>query len=212
MIYLYLYVGIGVAVLAVVFVIHLLTEKNEWESRLNAMNLNRKKPPERTPDKPPVLTAVFAVAVFAVVAVAMWPLAAYLQGKDIFAEKIEKHREFAVRRAHLQERLTVRLVEVREVVVDPLGAVTDLPFGHLNAAWKTFIGSAGADDTIWSFTAPWQTTWGRKEVRTGYVFVRYGAPAGHFRTMCKEIEDEPKKRPRFGWGMFRTMLNKGVCE
>ena len=51
-------------------------------------------------------------------------------------------------RAHLQERLTVMQIEAREVVADPLGAVSDLPFGHLNAAWKTFVEEVGADDEL----------------------------------------------------------------
>jgi hypothetical protein len=72
-----------------------------------------------------------------------------------------------------------------------LGAVSNLPFGHLNAAWKAFIEGVAADEELWSFTAPWQTTWGRKEIRTGYVVVRGGSPAKHFLTMWKEIEDEP---------------------
>ena len=93
-------------------------------------------------------------------------------------------------RSHLQERLTVPQIEAREVVTDPLGAFPNLPFGHLNAAWKSFINTAGVGDEIWSFTAPWQTTWGRKEVRAGYVIVRDGAPTANMLTMWKEIEDD----------------------
>ena len=94
-------------------------------------------------------------------------------------------------RAHLHEPLTVPQIEAREAVEDPLGAVPNFPFGHLNAAWKTFIEGVAADEELWSFTAPWQTTWGRKEIRTGYVVVHGGSPAKHFLTMWKEIEDEP---------------------
>jgi hypothetical protein len=71
------------------------------------------------------------------------------------------------------------------------GAVPNSPFGHLNAARKTVLKGVAADDEVWSFTAPWQTAWGHKEIRTGYVVVRGGSPAKHFLTMWKEIEDEP---------------------
>lgn len=193
MIYLYWYLGIGVAVLAVVFGAHQLTKKDEPESLrdlLDAVNPDRKKLSYR------ILNNVVAPVLAAVAVVVVWPAALYMKGKEIFGKKsesaLDEEHEFAVERTHLQERLTVLQIEAREVVADPLGAVPDLPFGHLNAAWKTFVEEVGADDELWSFTAPWQTKWGRKEIRTGYVVVRGGVPASHFLTMWKEIEDEPE--------------------
>ena len=192
MIYLYWYLGIGAAVLAVVFGAHRLTKKDEPESLhdlLDAVNPDRKKLSYR------ILNNVVAPVLAAVAVVVVWPAALYMKGKEIFGKKsvsaLDEEREFAVERSHLQERLTVLQIEAREAVTDPLGAVPDLPFGHLNAAWKTFAEGVGADDELWSFTAPWQTTWGRREVRTGYVVVRGGVPAAHFLSMWKEIEDEP---------------------
>ena len=192
MIYLYWYLGIGAAVLAVVFGAHRLTKKDEPESLhdlLDAVNPDRKKLSYR------ILNNVVAPVLAAVAVVVVWPAALYMKGKEIFGKKsvsaLDEEGEFAVERSHLQERLTVLQIEAREAVTDPLGAVPDLPFGHLNAAWKTFAEGVGADDELWSFTAPWQTTWGRREVRTGYVVVRGGVPAAHFLSMWKEIEDEP---------------------
>ncbi|WVM93015.1 hypothetical protein ULG90_02285 [Halopseudomonas pachastrellae] len=49
------------------------------------------------------------------------------------------HTEFAVTEDHLLESLTVAEIEARERVADPLGAVPDLPFGHLNTAWQEFL-------------------------------------------------------------------------
>jgi len=79
-----------------------------------------------------------------------------------------------------------------------LGAVSNLPFCHLNAASKSFIEGVAADEALWSFTAPWQTRSGRKEIRTGYVVVRGGSPVQHFLTLLKDIEDVPVdgKAPR----------------
>ncbi len=192
MIYLYWYLGIGVAVLAVVFGAHRLTKKDESESLrdlLNAVNPDRMKLSYR------VLNNLVVPVLAAVAVVVAWPVALYMKGKEILGKKsesaLEEEREFAVERGHLQERLTVAQIETREVVTDPLGAVPDLPFGHLHSAWKTFVESVGEDDELWSFMVPWQTTWGRKELRTGYVVVRGGIPASHFLTMWKEIEDEP---------------------
>lgn len=191
MIYLYWYLGIGAAVLAIVFGAHWLTKKDESKSLrnlLDAVNPDRKKLSYRILNN-------FVVPVLAAVAVVVvWPVAIYMKGKDIFSKKseseLEEEREFAVERGHLQERLTVPQIEAREMVADPLGAVPNAPFGHLNAAWKTFIGGLGADDDIWSFAAPWQTTWGRKEIRSGYISVRDGAPSKYFLTMWKTLDDE----------------------
>lgn len=192
MIYLYWYLGIGAAVLAVVFGAHRLTKKDEPESLhdlLDAVNPDRKKLSYR------ILNNVVAPVLAAVAVVVVWPAALYMKGKEIFGKRSESapddEPEFAVERSHLQERLIDLQIEAREMVTDPLGAVPDLPFGHLNAAWKTFAEGVGADDELWSFTAPWQTTWGRREVRSGYVVVRGGVPAAHFLSMWKEIEDEP---------------------
>lgn len=200
MIYLYWYLGIGVAVLAVVVGAYRLTKKDEPESLrdlLDAVNPGRKKHSYR------ILNNVVAPVLVAVAVVVVWPAAVYIKGKENFvkgkeifgkksASALDEEREFAVEHSHLHERLTVPQIEAHEVVTDPLGAVPDLPFGYLNAAWKTFIGTVGMSDEVWSFTAPWQTTWGRKEVRAGYVIVRDGIPTGQFLTMWKEIEDEQK--------------------
>ena len=192
MIYLYWYLGIGAAVLAIVYGAHRLTKKDESESLrdlLDAMNPERKKLSHRVLNN-------YVVPVFAAMAVVIvWPLAVYMKGKDLFSKKsasaLEKEREFAVELGHLHETLTVPQIEVRELVADPMGAVPSLPFGHLNAAWKTFLEGVGVNDELWSFKAPWQTTWGRKEIRTGYVVVRDGAPASHFLTVRREGEYEP---------------------
>jgi len=150
-IYLYWYLGIGVAVLAVVFGAHQLTKKDEPESLrdlLDAVNPDRRKLSYR------ILNNVVAPVLAAVAVVVVWPAALYMKGKEIVGKKsesaLDEEREFAVERTHLQERLTVLQIEAREVVADPLGAVPDLPFGHLNAAWKTFVEEVGADDELWS--------------------------------------------------------------
>jgi hypothetical protein len=144
-----------------------------------------------------ILNNFVAPVLAAAALVVVWPIAIYMKVKEGFSKKsdsiLEEEREFAVKRAYLKERMTVQQIEAREVIDDPLGAVPNLPFGHLNAVWKTFIDAVAADDELWSFTAPWETMWGRKDVRTGYVVVRGGVPASHFLIMLKQIEDEPKE-------------------
>lgn len=207
MIYLYFYLGIGAVVLIVVFGTHWLSKTDESDAffdQLDALDPKRKKLSYR-------ILSDFVVPVLAAVAVVVvWPVAFYMKGKEIFSKKseaeleqypeysvekdqefaVEKEKEFAVERSQLQERLTVPQIEAREMVMDPLGAVPNAPFGHLNAAWNSFIEGLGTDDDIWSFAATWTTTWGLKEIRSGYISVRDGAPSKYFLTMCKTLDEE----------------------
>ncbi|MBF0583413.1 MAG: hypothetical protein HQL80_04165 [Magnetococcales bacterium] len=134
-----------------------------------------------------------SIIVSFVFVVFLWPIGFYVWVNDLFQDKkralVKKH-EFAVNREHLQERLTVQEVEMREVVTDPLKAVPELPFGHLNAAWQAFINAHADGGELWSFSAWWQTTWGQKELRSGYVVVKDGKPSEYFLTVWKDIQDE----------------------
>ena len=67
-------------------------------------------------------------------------------------------------------------------VVDPLHAVPDVPFGHLNPAWKAFLGLKGEGEALWSFRARWVDRWGRVELHVGYVWVADKLPKCYFRT------------------------------
>lgn len=193
MIYLYWYLGTGAAVLAVVYGAHRLTKEKESESLrelLEAVNPDRKKLSSR------ILNNIVAPALAAILVVAVWPVAVCMKLKELLKKKegaeVEEEREFTVERQHLQERLTVQEIEKREVVTDPLRAAPELPFGHLNAAWKEFLYGHADGVALWSFSAQWQTTWGRKELRSGYVMVQDGAPGAHFLTVWKDIPDEAK--------------------
>lgn len=188
MIYLYWYLGIGTAVLAVVYGAHHLTKEKDSDSLrdlLEAVNPDRKKLSYR------ILNNIVAPALAAILVVAVWPVAVYMNAKETFQKKESfvspEEREFAVESEHLLERLTVQQVERREVVADPLKAVPDLPFGHLNTAWLEFLHGNADQAELWSFSAQLQTTWGRKELRCGYAVVRDGAPGDHFLTVCKAV-------------------------
>ena len=192
MIYLYGYLGVGVAVLVIIFGVDRLTKEPASKSLreiFDAVNPKRKKLAYRILNQ-------FVAPTIAAVAVVIWPVAVYMRGKKMLSKQDasapgapapQEEREFAVTRAHLHEPLTIPQIEARAAVADPLGAVPKLPFGHLNAAWKIFIAGVAADDEIWSF---WQTPWGRKEIRAGYVVVRGGVPANHFVTLWKDLEDD----------------------
>lgn len=191
MIYLYWYLGIGVVVLAVVYGAHHLTKEKESDSLrelLEAVNPDRKKLSYR------ILNNIVAPVLAAMLVIAVWPVAVFMKVKEMFQKKESymspEEREFAVEREHLLERLTVQEIERREVVADPLKAAPDSPFGHLNTAWQEFLKGLAEGTELWSFSARWQTTWGRKELRSGYVVVEDGVPGAHFLTVWKDIPDE----------------------
>lgn len=190
MIYLYWYLGTGVVVLAVVYGAHHLTKEKESDSLrelLEAVNPNRKKLSYR------FLNNIVAPVLAAMLVIVVWPVAGFMKVKEMFQKKESyvspEEREFAVEREHLQERLTVQQIEKREIVADPLKAVPELPFGHLNAAWQEFIQGKPDDAELWSFSAHWQTTWGRKELRSGYAMAQDGAPAAYILTVCKYLPE-----------------------
>ena len=215
MIYLYWYLGVGAVVLAVVYGAHHLTKEKESDSLrelLEAVNPDRKKLSYR------ILNNVVAPILAAILVVAVWPVAVYMKAKEMFKKKddaeVEEEREFAVERKDLLERLTVQEVEKREVVTDPLKAAPELPFGHLHAAWKEFLKGQAEGGELWSCSARWQTTWGRKELRSGYVLVENGSPRTHFLTVWKDLlpddADAEDKTKRAGADDIPAWLRRQV--
>lgn len=190
MIYLYWYLAIGVAVVVLNYGAHRLSQNGDSESfavLLDAVDPDRDKLWNRILDALVQVLVVFAVVI-------IWPVAAYIEYKGAFSNKNtppmdEDLKKFVVEAGHLLEQLTVREIEARETVYDPLGAAPNLPFGHLNVAWRTFLEGRVDTDEVWSFAARWQTTWGQ-HFREGYVLVQSGNPGAHFLTVWKYLPDE----------------------
>ena len=103
---------------------------------------------------------------------------------------IEEERGFVVGHDQLQERLSVQEIEAREMVHDPLCAVPNLPFGHLNAVWCRYLEGLADGDELWSFTARWQHKWGKQEHREGYVLIQNGNPGDHILTVWEDPEEQ----------------------
>jgi hypothetical protein len=183
MIYLYWYLGIGAVLLTIIFISHQLAKSgNEKEiaDLVNAFDPRR----DRWWWKP--VNNVVVPTLAALMVVVAWPIAIYWKAKEMIDARrpvIETPpRKFAVIKEHLLERWTIAEIEAAEVVLDPLGAAPRIPFGHLNPAWETFKQSILDDDQLWSFSAPWETKWGRDEVRDGYVALRGETIGPHFLT------------------------------
>lgn len=108
------------------------------------------------------------------VCVAIWPIAVLwmVEGKR-FSERLPEPVEFKVTREHLREVLPVGSIEADRRVFDPLGAVPDLPFGHLNPAWEKLKAGMQPGDEVSTFLAPWKS-YGVMWELSGFAIVRAG--------------------------------------
>ncbi len=136
---------------------------------------------------------VFPLIAYSLVVV-LWPLAILAVVHERLFRKANEPKprpEFAVGSDDLRQKLSIGEVELSERVEDPLGAVPELPFGHLNAAWSAFVGQLVPGAELWSFASEWKGGWSG-EVLQGYVEVTDGKPDRYFLTLRKRQRvDEP---------------------
>jgi hypothetical protein len=88
--------------------------------------------------------------------------------------------EFSVKSSNLVDETSIAEIERTERVHDPLGAVPDLPFGHLSGAWERFVHELQPADRIWTFVADWAPDKGVKDRYSGYAVTRDGNVVSHF--------------------------------
>jgi hypothetical protein len=176
--YLYLYLGIGLLV-GIGFGIRgaraNATDPPITEVAAQALDPDRQPPKRRW--LPLILTSSL-----------IWPLLLLLPLLDRPFEPEAPIPEFAVTGDHLLELLTVAEIEARERVFDPLGAVPDLPFGHLNTAWQDFLAACEKGVEFRRFAADWDAGWCR-EHREGYVEIVQGQPGHFFMTLYKMLPE-----------------------
>jgi hypothetical protein len=126
-----------------------------------------------------------------------WPFLIYFAIKEhLYPTQPYVEKVFQVDNEHLGKPVEVSEVEAREKVFDPLGAVPNLPFGHLNAAWREFKDQMGDGDCLWTFSAEWESDRGSPESRDGYVVVKPDASVGMFFMTRWIILDKPKSQPK----------------
>ncbi len=204
--YLTLYLSIGVVVLAVIFISHRMDMNEDaaaWHEMSDAANPDREKFWYR------ILSDIVVPVLAAASIVAVWPVAIFMKSKELLSQKshalaesegealadlpskveIQTERGFAVEIGDLQEELSISEIEIRERVNDPLGAVSDLPFGHFHDAWGKFLKHLNLNDEVWSFSKEWRDDWGSKEIRAGYVIVRENGIGRHFLSVLRELEE-----------------------
>ena len=73
------------------------------------------------------------------------------------------------------------------MINEPLNAVPDVPFGHLNPIWMEFKEKLEIEDKIWSFSGYWSSEWGWKKEYQGYVITINGIPKDFIVTVIKDL-------------------------
>lgn len=183
------YLALGVLVLAANYVYHRLSRTPESKFKDDLMSGIR---PETDKFIDKIITYLIAPIVAVTFLLIAWPLAIYYEVKGKFSKSTDMQRdqpkEFSVSRNDLIQQFSVEEIEWKERVLDPLKAVPDLPFGHLNKAWNRFLEQSGQDDVVWTFSANWTSEWGRKELRAGYVLVRPDSVGPYFLTTWQNID------------------------
>lgn len=125
-------------------------------------------------------------------ALLLWPVLIVWRIKETFFPHetiaVPQGETFSVKREHLLRQMSIAEVECAAIVSDPLYAVPNLPFGHLNAAWLRFKKNLGSEDTLWAFAACHTDEWGSKEYKEGYAIVTTDGIGPHFLT-CRFEND-----------------------
>jgi hypothetical protein len=189
--YLIGYLGIGVVVLIAVFVQHRLSSDSD-------LLFSKKSILESNPSKNKVwliFASTVLVPVLAVLGiVGLWPflIAMFVQDRRLLQERrnFENYPDFGVQRKDLISKLKQAEIETNERVVDPMHAVPEVPFGHLNPAWTAFVQTMTDGDVLWSFRSHWVNRWKDTELHVGYVWVNGQDIKGHFLTEHRAIEGQ----------------------
>ena len=189
--YLIGYLGVGIVALIAVFVQHgSSSDAGSLFSTKSILEANPGKNKAWLIFASTVLVPVIAVLFI----VALWPLLVvmFIQDRRLLQERrnFENYPDFGVQHKDLISKLELAEIETSERVVDPMHAVPDVPFGHLNSAWKAFEQTIMEGDELWSFRSRWVNRWKDIELHAGYVRVHGQDIKGHFLTEHRAIERE----------------------
>lgn len=170
--YLIWYLAIGAVLLLVILISHVLSTKSESGFTRGMKSAIH---PERETLHYELLENVVVPLLAAMLVLVFWPAAIYMKANEILLAKknlTPEKKIGSVLKDDLVRQMTVDEIELQERVIDPMGAVPDIPFGHLNTTWLRFKGNMEPQDSIWTFSARRTSDWERREILEGYVIVR----------------------------------------
>ena len=111
----------------------------------------------------------------------VWPVAIGFKFFEMYkkkdaeanSERLAKAKEFVLKEEALVREMTVAEIEKANMVMDPLGAAPNIPFGHLNAVWVEFRDGLGVGETLHLFESVGPNAF-RKQMIWGYAVCREG--------------------------------------
>lgn len=197
MIYLYGYLAIGVVYGLSVWIVHALRSRKDELSEAVIAALGKAKAGQSFSFLEDIFVPFWAI----VLIVTAWPLVVVMSICDKRRFKRNRHddgeEQFAVAAEDLLERLTIQEIEQREMVIDPLHSVPELPFGHLHPVWVKFKDALGEQDAVYSFTKIWHPplSFYHQEV-SGYACVRGEQPEQYMLAKVVEVAPDPPSYER----------------
>ena len=126
-----------------------------------------------------IIKDLFSACIALTVGTLIWPIMLYFHIDGIINPPY-KREDFSVKPHDLVEKLSVKQIEQKEVINDPLNSVPPLPFGHLNAEWTEFKSKCTPSAEIWSFKAEYDD-FHKIIIKKGYARMdRSGVITDHF--------------------------------
>lgn len=195
--YFYNYMGIGVFVLATYRVCRVWKPRHDCFPTFLSLEEN---PPSW---KMRLFNAVVSPIAVLLIFVPLWPLLLSIEYGfpwhrfKFWSDKPEKavtwtlpdsEPEFEVSNADLLEKLSRADIDAAEMVEDPLHAVPDKPFGHLNAVWQAFVDGLEPEIELSSFRGNWKTEY-RDWQMQGYVALQGGKIGPYFLTLQRSMSE-----------------------
>ena len=195
----FLYLVLGVLTLVIICVAHLWQHRHDLPQGQILTWLMEEQHPERKRLWYRIRAWVIAPVLVVLSVVFFWPVVWWMKCAELLNDRrAAQEREeavFKVKAQHLLERLTAEEIESREMVYDPLNAVPNLPFGHLNEVWAQLKAAKQTKDELWSFAATWLGDDDTPELRKGYVLWRRRKPLGHILKMSNKMDFVSAKSP-----------------
>ena len=189
MIYIAWYIGIGAVLVGLLLLHGLLIKDASEHAGAGESPMSRSAKP-----KPNRLHKIAHNSALTLSAIPAWPLLPSVVIYGLYEHWTKRNTveeppppPFAVTSIDLGALMTREEIEAAEMVFDPLGAVPNLAFGHLNTAWLRFLEAHQENDQFRAFSTSWNNQ-GWMEDRRGYVLMRNDQPREYFLTVRKMIK------------------------
>jgi hypothetical protein len=156
--YLIIYVGIGICIGIAMF-IYQYRSSSDFERSIAEAIHGRRSWHYRLRERLVIPCTIILIAF-------CWPLALVLLIKELIPESRKDvgaitEYPFIARNQFLFEEKSLESIEAENIYSDPLDAVPNSPFGHLNSGWELFKSKMTDGDKVRVFKTPKNTTYGK---------------------------------------------------